>query len=261
VNGRWFVRNAWPVLAAVAGVIAVWALVSEAGWVKTSSLPSPATVWTSLVDGFRGGTLSTAAGKTLLRLAVGFGIGISIGTLLGTGLAASSLARRSVGALVSGMRAVPPVAWLPLAIVWFGLTERAVVFMVIIAGFPSVAIATANSLRQVPPLLVRAGRTLGATGWTLLRRVIFPAALPGYVSGLQVAWVSAWWALLAGELITHSARAFGLGQELLRAQLRDQTAQVLAILVVIILIGMVVDLVIFGLIDRRIRMRRGLTLR
>jgi NitT/TauT family transport system permease protein len=156
---------------------------------------------------------------------------------------------------------VPPVAWLPLAIVWFGLTERAVVFMVIIAGFPSVAIATANSLRQVPPLLVRAGRTLGATGWTLSRRVIFPAALPGYVSGLQVAWVSAWWALLAGELITHSARAFGLGQELFRAQLRDQTAQVLAILVVIILIGMVVDLVIFGLIDRRIRMRRGLTQR
>lgn len=261
MSGRWFLRNAWPVVAAVAAVLAVWGLLSATGWVRTSALPSPATVWTSFVDGVRDGTLPTAAGKTLLRLAVGFGLGTALGTLIGIGLAASSLARRSVGALVSGTRAVPPVAWLPLAIVWFGFTERAVVFMVVIAAFPSVALAASNSLRQVPPLLVRAGRTLGAEGWTLFRRVVFPAALPGYVSGLQVAWISAWWALLAGEIVTHSARAFGLGQELLRAQQRHETAQVLAVLVVIILVGMVVDLVVFGLLERRIRTRRGLTFR
>jgi len=254
-------RQAWPVLLTLGVVLAVWAIVSATGAVSTSSLPSPATVWSTFWRLVRDGTIPTATAKTVLRLVVAFGIALIVGTLLGIGLSASSFARRSIGALVVALRAVPPIAWLPLAAVWFGLNEKAVVFVAIVGGFPSVTLATSNSLRQVPPLLHRAGQTLGARGWTLYRSIIFPAAVPGYVSGIQLAWGYCWWSLLAGELITHGARAIGLGQELVRSQRHDQAAEVIAILLVIIAIGMLVDLVIFGLIDRRLRIRRGLTLR
>jgi NitT/TauT family transport system permease protein len=259
-NARWVWRQAWPILAAVGAVLAVWSIVSVTGLVSTSSLPSPATVWTTFWDLVRDGTIPTATGRTVLRLVVSFGIALVLGTVLGMALAASSLARRSVGALVVALQAIPPIAWLPLAAVWFGLNERAVVFVAIIGAFPAVTLATSNSVRHVPPLLHRAGQTLGARGWRLQRSVIFPAALPGYLAGMQLAWGYCWRALLAGELITTGARTFGLGQELVRSQRDSATAEVLAILAVIVAIGMVVDLVIFGLVDRRLRLRRGLTL-
>jgi NitT/TauT family transport system permease protein len=254
-------RQAWPVLLTLCAVVALWAIVSATGAVSESALPSPAAVWSTFWDLVSDGTIPTATAKTLLRLVVAFGIALIVGTLLGIGLSASSLARRSVGALVVGLRAVPPIAWLPLAAVWFGLNERAVVFVAIVGGFPSITLATSNSIRQVPPLLYRAGQTLGAHGWRLYRGVVVPGAIPGYVSGLQLAWGYCWWSLLAGELITHGARAVGLGQELVRSQKQDAAAEVIAILLVIIAIGMVVDLLVFGLIDRRLRIRRGLTLR
>lgn len=260
-NARWVWRQAWPILLTVGVILGAWAVVSGTGLVNTKSLPSPATVWSTFWQLVRNGTIPTAAGKTVLRLVVSFGVALILGTLLGSGLSVSSFVRRSVGALVVALQAIPPIAWLPLAALWFGVNERAVVFVAIIGAFPAVTLATSNSLRQVSPLLFRAGQTLGARGFRLYRGVVFPAALPGYLAGMQLAWGYCWRSLLAGELITNTANAFGLGQELVRSQLRDQTAEVLAILAVIIVIGMVVDLLIFGLVDRRLRLRRGLTLR
>lgn len=259
-NARWVFRQAWPVLLTVGVIMAAWWFVTATGIVDSQSLPSPATVWTTFWTLVRDGTIPTAAGKTIVRLIVAFGIALVIGTLLGIGLSASSFARRSIGALVVALQAIPPIAWLPLAVVWFNFSERAVVFVGIVGAFPAVTLATSNSIRQVPPLLARAGQTLGAKGSLLYRSVIFPAALPGYIAGMQLAWGYCWRSLLAAELITSTAKAFGLGQELVRSQLRNETAEVLAILAVIIMIGMVVDLLIFGLIDRRLRVRRGLTL-
>jgi NitT/TauT family transport system permease protein len=259
-NARWVWRQAWPVLLTLGVILLVWWFVSATGIVSTSTLPSPGTVWRTFWTLVADGTIPTAAGKTILRLLVAFGIALVLGTLLGYGLSLSSFARRSVGALVVALQAIPPIAWLPLAVVWFNFSERAVVFVGIVGAFPAMTLATLNSIRQVPPLLERAGQTLGARGWRLQRSVVFPAALPGYLSGMQLAWGYCWRSLLAGELITNAARAFGLGQELVRAQLRDSTAEVLAVLAVIIAIGMIVDLLIFGLVDRRLRLRRGLTL-
>ncbi len=258
---RWVWRQVWPILATLGLIVLVWWALNATGAVSSSSLPSPATVWTEFWRLVRDGTIPVAAGRTVLRLIISFGIALVLGTLVGFGLSASSLARRSIGSLVVGLQAIPPIAWLPIAAFWFGLNTRTVVFVATIGAFPAVALATSNSVRQTPPLLYRAGQTLGARGWKLYRSVVFPAALPGYVSGMQLAWGYCWRSLLAGELITTTARAFGLGQELVRAQARDTAAEVLAILAVIILIGMVVDLAIFGLVDRRIRIRRGLTLR
>ncbi len=227
---------------------------AASGLVADYLLPPPADVWHALTSNFFGETgLFVAAQRSLLRLAFGLGAAIVIGTPLGLAMAGSHVVQRSVGTLMTGLQALPSIAWLPLAVVWLGLTERAVLFVVVIGAVPAIAIATAASVRLVPPILVRAGRTLGARGWTLYRGVVLPAAVPGYWLGLQQAWAIAWRALMAGELIIAGGR--GLGHLLNRATF--DTSLILAVMVVIVVIGVAVDY-LFAVVDRRIRRRRGL---
>jgi NitT/TauT family transport system permease protein len=242
-----------PPLLGVAVLMLVWALV--AATTETSSLPGPAEVWTRLRHGFTDGDFLEATLKTLIRLAFSFAAALVIGTALGLVLSAFELARRSIRPLVVALQITPFVAWVPLAVIWFGVTERAVVFVAIAGSFPAVTLATLQGIRQVPPLYVRAGRTLGATGWDLQRSVVFPAALPAYMVGVQQAWGFAWKALMAGELIVQASGASGLGHLLDRS---DDVASILAVVAVIAVIGVAVDSFIVGAIDRRIRSRRGL---
>ena len=156
---------------------------------------------------------------------------------------------------VVGLQALPPIAWLPLAILWFGITERAVVFVVIVGAFPAIAMATASSVRHVRPVLIRAGRTLGADGWGLYREVVVPAALPGYIEGLRQGWVFAWRSLMAAELIVAGGR--GLGHALDKAGSQFDAPTILALMVVIAGIGILIDAG-FAAMDRHVRARRGL---
>jgi NitT/TauT family transport system permease protein len=242
-----------PPLLGIAALVLLWAIVAAA--TDTSSFPGPAEVWTSLRDGFTDGGFVEATLKTLIRLAFSFAAALVIGTALGLFLSASELARRSVRPLVVALQIIPFVAWVPLAVIWFGVTERAVVFVAIAGSFPAVALATLQGIRQVPPLYVRAGRTLGAVGLGLQRSVVFPAALPGYMVGVQQAWGFAWKALMAGELIVQTSGASGLGHLLDRS---EDVAAILAVVAVIAVIGVAVEYLIVGAIDRRIRAKRGL---
>jgi NitT/TauT family transport system permease protein len=242
-------------LAGIAAAIGLWAVI--AAMTTTSALPSPLVVAQSFADGVADGTIPTAAGKTLVRLVFSFAVSVGVGTAIGVGLALSSFARRAVRPLIVALQITPFVAWVPLAVIWFGPSERAVVFVAIVGSFPSLTLATISAFRQVPPLLVRAGRTLGADGWELYRSVIFPAALPGYMGGLQQAWGFAWKALMAGELIVAATRATGLGHLLARSS--GGVSGLLAVLAVIVVIGVAVDYLVFGLTERRIRVRRGLS--
>jgi NitT/TauT family transport system permease protein len=221
---------------------------------------SPADVWDALVKHTNTGGIPRATLRTLIRLVFSFVVAIAVGTALGWWLMASSLARRSVGRLVTALQVIPSVAFLPLAFLWFGYTERAVVFITIVGAFPAVSIATLASLEHVPRNLEEAGRTLGARGWTMFSRIVFPAALPGYVVGLQQAWGFAWRALMAGELITALLKihSTGLGQLLLHALSKNDIPELLAVMAVVIVFGAAVDLLVFGSMDRRIRHRRGL---
>ena len=250
-------RHVWPRIAIVLLLVGVWEIVYVTGFYSHVVLPSPASVWESLRTNIANGTIPDAVGKSLVRLGLGFGFAIVAGTGLGLVMGASTFVQRSLGGLMVGLQSLPSIAWLPLAILWFGLTRGAILFVVIVGALPSVAIGTAAAVRQVPLLYQRAGRTLGAKGWRLWATVIFPAAIPGYVAGLQQGWAFAWRGLMAGELIAGAAQV-GLGNRLLFAQEHFQSAQVIAIMVVIIAIGMIVDLVIFGTLDRRIRARRGM---
>jgi NitT/TauT family transport system permease protein len=250
----WRARDVVRPLAGIAVLLVVWA--GLAAVTSTPSIPSPLATWRALVHGFEDGSILEAALKTSIRLAFAFGVAIVIGSLLGVGLALSSLARQAFRPLVVALQVTPFVAWVPLAVVWFGATERAVVLVAIVGAFPSLALATLAALRQVPPLLWRAGRTLGAEGWALYRHVVFPAALPGYMAGIQQAWGFAWKSLLTGELIVRAAQASGLGH--LLARRAGDVPGILAVLSVIVLIGLAVDYLVIGLLDRRIRGRRGL---
>jgi NitT/TauT family transport system permease protein len=251
---RRIARELGPPVAGVGALIVVWAIV--AAFVSSSTVPSPAEVWSAFRRGVADGTITEAAGKTLVRLVFSFAVSLVLGTAIGFGLALNEFARRAIRPLVVALQITPFIAWLPLAVVWFGLSERAVVFVAVVGAFPSVTLATNSAFGQVPPLLKRAGLTLGARGWQLYRDVIFPAALPGYIGGLQQAWGFAWKALTAGELITAGLRATGLGQLLSRSQ--DDVPMLIATVAVIVVIGVAVEYLLFGQVDRHIRRKRGL---
>jgi NitT/TauT family transport system permease protein len=245
----------WPRVAIVVGVVAVWWAIAATGYLSPAILPTPPDVWRSLLDHLRGPNgLVVAAERSLVRLAFGMGVAVVIGTPIGLAMAAWRPVQRSVGTLMIGLQALPSIAWLPLAILWFRFTEVAILYVVVIAAVPAIAVATAASVRQVPPILVRAGRTMGARGWVLYRGVVLPAAVPGYWAGLQQGWAVAWRALIFGELIATGAR--GLGHLLDRAGFN--TPLLLATMIAIMVVGVGVEL-LFTLVDRRIRARRGLT--
>lgn len=250
----------WPRAVAVAGLLLVWWLVARSGYFAPNVFVGPGAAFAAFGRIFvhpdpPRESILTATVASVTRLVVGIGVGIGIGTVAGLAMAASTHIQRSVGSLMSGLQALPSISWLPLAILWFGLTERAILFVVIIAAIPAVAIATANAVRLVPPLLVRAGRTLGAKRGTLYRRVILPAAVPGYVAGLQQAWALGWRALMAGELISTGGK--GLGHLLDANRQIGQTANIFAVMVMIVIVGMLIEGV-FSVVDRRVRSKRGL---
>ena len=243
-----------PPLFGIVVLIVVWAVVAAV--TDTRGVPSPATVWNAFLDGVRDGSIPRATVRTLLRLAFAFAFSIAIGVVMGAGMALNEFARRSVRPLIVALQITPFVAWLPIAVIWFGATERAVVFVTIVGAFPAMTLATLAAVRQVPPILTRAGRTMGAGGWELYRQVIVPAAMPGIVEGMQQTWGFAWKALMAAELIITAAGAVGLGH--LLAEQQNDVPALLAVLGVIVIIGVAVDYLIFHRLDRRVRRRRGL---
>jgi len=255
-RARSVLREVWPRLAAIAILVAIWQLVYQSGFFDKVVLPSPLQVWRALGHDLGNGVIWRNTEASIVRLLIGFTVSVAAGTVFGLLEVASNFFERSFGSLVVGLQSLPSIAWLPLAVLWFGLSEQAVLFVVIIGSFPAVALATMNSVRQVPPLLQRAGRTMGASGWRLYRHVVLPAAIPGYVGGMQQGWAFAWRSLMAGELIIASAN--GLGGLLTRSQQNLETPTVIAVMAVIVIIGMFVDLAVFGTLDNRIRSRRGL---
>jgi NitT/TauT family transport system permease protein len=256
VGMRRIAHELGPPLAGVAGLIAVWAVVAAV--TETDGVPSPLETWRAFLAGMRDGSIPDATVKTMIRLVFSFAVAVTIGTMLGVGLALNEFARRSVRPLVVALQIVPFVAWVPIAVIWFGATERAVVFVTVVGSFPSMTLATMAAMRQVPPILKRAGRTLGAEGWELYRDVVLPAALPGFIAGLQQAWGFAWKALMAAELIIAALGAAGLGHLLAQEGETGDVAGLVAVVAVIAVIGVLVEYLIFNRLDRRVRRRRGL---
>ncbi len=185
----------------------------------------------SIGAGFRDGTLTRALATSVARLLVGYAIALLTGVPLGIALARSRLIKQSFGPIVLGLSSVPSICWLPLAILWFGLSEVAIQLVVVLGAALPIAMATENSVRHVPPSIERAARTMGARGARLMLTVTLPAALPGILGGAKVGWTFALRSLMAGELLFVSG---GLGQLLETGRDLGDTSLVLAVVVVIV---------------------------
>ncbi|HYG69980.1 MAG TPA: ABC transporter permease, partial [Anaeromyxobacteraceae bacterium] len=217
--------------------------------------PPPSHVAVTGLALVRDGRLVAAAAKSLGRLAQGYLLSAAIGVPLGVMLARSAFVQHAMRPVVLGLQALPSICWLPLAILWFGLSELSVVFVVVMGSVLAIAIATEDGIQTIDPVLLRAAGTLGIRGARFHLGVLLPAALPEILTGLKLGWSFAWRALLAGELLFASG---GLGQLLAAGREILDASQVMAVMVSIILIGVAVDRVLFRLLEVRVRRRWGL---
>jgi NitT/TauT family transport system permease protein len=246
----------WPKLLATAIFFGVWELVVLSGWKPEFLLPAPVTVFEYLYDHFD--ILIEAAGSSMLRAVQGFAIAIVIGVIVGALVARNRILRAAIGSMITGLQTMPSIAWFPLAILLFKLTEGAILFVVVLGAAPSIANGLINGIDNIPPLLIRAGRMLGARGIRAFRHIILPAALPSFVGGLKQGWAFAWRSLLAGELLVLIPGQHSLGEQLEFNRQFADAAGVVATMMVIFVVGVIVDALFFGNADRYVRRRFGL---
>ena len=248
----------WPKLLAVGIFLAIWQVVVLAALYPEHILPGPVKVFENLLKQVQGPNLWSAILTTLRRGLWGFGLALAIGVGIGILVARFAILRAAVGSMITGLQTMPSIAWFPLAIVLFKLSEEAITFVVVLGAAPSIANGLLHGIDHIPPVLTRAGRVLGARGLDMYRHVIIPAAMPSFVGGLKQGWAFAWRSLLAGELLVTIANKASLGQLLSVNRELSNYDGMIAIMVVILGIGILMDALVFGQIERRIRVKRGL---
>jgi NitT/TauT family transport system permease protein len=246
----------WPKLLAIALVLAVWELVTLTGW-KKYVLKGPGPVFSDLWQQLQHGMLWSTIGWTLRSAVTGYLVALVIGSVVGMFVARIPPLRAAVGSIITGLQTMPSVAWAPFAIVLFGENNSAILFVIILGAAPAIANGLINGVDYTPPLLLRAGKTMGLRGIALYRFLILPASLPAYVAGLKQGWAFGWRSLMAAELFIAIIGQVSIGQ-LLDADMQNQDfAGVTSTIIVILVIGVVVDM-IFTKADLTLRRRRGL---
>ncbi|HEV7184724.1 MAG: ABC transporter permease [Solirubrobacterales bacterium] len=253
------VSAALPTTALLIVLLLAWQTYVWIAHPRPDIVPGPADVIGSFGAAWNAGQLQLAVATSLSRGAAGFAIAILVGTPLGLLLAEFRLLRRALGPLISGLQVLPSVAWVPAAILWFGLSDGTVYFVVLMGAIPSIVNGLLTGVDQVPPELRRVGKVLGASRLQLATRVLLPAALPGYFGGLKQGWAFSWRSLMAAEIIViGGSMGFGLGSMLQQSRELADLAGVLATVVTILVIGIVVELLVFAPIERGLLTRRGL---
>jgi NitT/TauT family transport system permease protein len=237
------------------GLLGAWQAVHLWGPWPPYLVPGPPQVAEALVEGFVDRTFLIGIAVTMKRLLLGYGLSLVVGVALGLLVGRKRWAEDTIGSLMLGLQTLPSICWLPLAIIWFGLSEKAIQFVVIMGALLAIAIHTDDGVKNIPPIYEKAGRNMGARGLRLLWGVIVPAALPSMMSGAKLGWSFAWRSLMAAELLFVS---LGLGQLLMMGRELNDMAQVIAVMVVIVVLGLIMDNLIFGKLERRVRSRWGL---
>ncbi|AJE46797.1 ABC transporter permease subunit [Celeribacter indicus] len=198
--------------ATIAVLVALWALASALGWASPVFLPSPARVWAAMTraatDGYANATLWTHMGASLWRVAAALFFTMLIGVPTGLLIATSRIGRGVLDPLVEFIRPLPPLAYLPLIIIWFGIGEPSKVLVIGIAMLAPIVISTASGVRAASESQIRAARAFGATRGQMITEVMLPAALPSILTGIRIALGAGWTTLVAAELV---AATRGLG--------------------------------------------------
>ncbi|WP_432103488.1 ABC transporter permease [Streptomyces sp. bgisy091] len=248
-----------PPVVAVVLVILVWQLLVWAKVTDDYKLPPPGAVWDSLTDMWLQGTLLEVIWTSVSRGLFGFVMAVAIGTPLGMLVARVKVVRAAIGPILSGLQSLPSVAWVAPAIIWLGLDDRTMYAVILLGAVPSVANGLVSGVDQVPPLFLRAGRTIGATGLRGTIHIVLPAALPGYLAGLKQGWAFSWRSLMAAEIIASSPDlGLGLGQLLENGRNNFDMPGIFLAILLILFVGIAIDLLIFSPLERRVLRSRGL---
>jgi NitT/TauT family transport system permease protein len=234
-----------------------WQAVVWTHWRPSYVLPGPGPVFRRLGHDLAGGELPRAVAITMRRAAVGYGLSVILGAAVGLAVARAKPLRAAVGSLITGLQTMPSIAWFPLAILLFKLSEGAILFVVVLGAAPAIANGVVAGVDHVPPILLRAGRVLGARGLAAYRYVVVPAALPSFVGGLKQGWAFAWRSLMAGELLA-VVNGPSIGVRLQSARELSDAEGLMAAMIVILVIGILVDSLVFGRLSRTVRRRWGL---
>jgi NitT/TauT family transport system permease protein len=256
--GRRLWSLTWPKVAAVALGITIWQVAVWLEWKPEYALASPGDAFGDLWTLVREGTLWTALDITMRRAVGGFIVALVLGVAVGTVVAGIKPVRVAVGSLITGLQTMPSIAWFPLAILLFGKSEGAIRFVVLLGAAPSIANGLITGIDQIPPILRRAGRVLGARGPSEYWYVVLPAALPSFIGGLKQGWAFAWRSLMAGELLVIIRGQASLGYLLTVNRDLNDSAGLIAVMIAILIVGIAVDTVFFGTLDRAVRRRWGL---
>lgn len=252
-------RATWPKLAALALALTLWQLVVWSEWKPEFVLAPPAKTVAELWDLVVDGTIPRAVGITMWRALQGFALSLVLGIALGAAVSRSATLRAAVGSMITGLQTMPSVAWVPFAIVIFQRDyEAAILFVMVLGATPSIANGLITGTDHIPPILLRAGRVLGARGLAAYRHVILPAALPSFVAGVKQGWAFLWRSLMAAELIAVVPGKESVGFLLQLNRELARSSGLIATMIVILAIGIAVDSLVFGSLDRAIRRRWGL---
>jgi NitT/TauT family transport system permease protein len=248
----------WPKLLAIGIVVGGWQLVVMSGWKPEFVLPSPFTVFERLWQDMQTSEFWNAINVTMQRAVKGYALALVIGVAIGLAVSRSRVLRAAVGSLITGLQTMPSVAWFPFAILLFKLTDAAIMFVIVLGAAPSIANGLIHGVDHVPPIMLRAGRVLGAKGISAYRHVILPAALPSFTAGLKQGWAFSWRSLMAGELLVIIAKSKSLGFLLASNRELVDAPGLMATMIVILVIGIIVDALFFAQIEKRLRHRWGL---
>ena len=258
--GKVFVRSVLPPIVTVVAFVALWQLAYSAELKPSYALPSPLEVLQTFGQTVSDGRAWEAISISVSRGALGFLASLAVGTALGLAMWKSRWLRAALGPFVSGLQSLPSVAWVPAAIILFGLSDAAIYAVVLLGAVPSIANGLLAGFDQVPPLLDKVGRVLGLGTFGRIRHVLLPAALPGYLAGLKQGWAFSWRSLMAAELITYSpALGIGLGQQLNIGRELNAMDLVIASILLILVVGVAIELLVFAPVERRVLRARGLT--
>jgi NitT/TauT family transport system permease protein len=247
----------WPKVVAVGVVLTIWQFLVWREWRPEYIFPGPADVFGRLWDDMQTAEFWRAVGHTGRRAVVGFALSLVIGGIIGIALSRSRVLRTGVGPIITGLQTMPSIAWFPLSLLVFGLTEKAILFVVVLGAAPSIANGIISGIDGVPPMYQRLGANLGAGNVALYRDFVVPAAMPSMIAGLKQGWAFSWRSLMAGELLVIIPGVQSIGTRLSFAREFSDAEGLISTMIVILVIGLVVDAV-FGSVERSVLRKRGL---
>jgi len=238
----------------------VWQVLWAAAIWPEFKLPAPTAVWDQIWSRVLNGEIVEFLWVSVHRAVIGFVIAVLVAIPLGLLISNFSLVRRGIGPIVSGLQSLPSVAWVPAAVLWFGLTDASIYFVVLLGAVPSIANGLVSGMDQIPPILPRVGKVLGAGRLASARHILLPAALPGFLAGLKQGWAFSWRSLMAAELIATSPQlGAGLGQFLHNGSSLSDISMVMAAIILILFVGIGIELLVFRPLERAVLRARGLT--